>query len=120
MLLERTTLCSVFYGSSIACSRLTEGRTKSDMVAIAQSQVERDNPGNRSIPRLRDVVVTLTMKVAGTSGFTLSAVPLNAPWSGETVGKSVEKVEPVMYAFLASSTPIALPDSPAAPPRYVA
>jgi hypothetical protein len=51
---------------------LTEGRTKSDMVAIAQSQVERDNPGDRSIPRLRDVVVTLTVKVAGTLAFTFS------------------------------------------------
>jgi hypothetical protein len=50
---------------------LTEGRTRSVMVAKAQSQVERD-PGDRNIPRLRDVVVTLTEKLAGVLASTFS------------------------------------------------
>ena len=47
------------------------GRTKAKM-AIAQSQLERDNPGARSMLRLREVVVTLTVKVAGALASTFS------------------------------------------------
>jgi hypothetical protein len=41
-------------------------------MAIAQSQLERDNPGARSMLRLREVVVTLTVKVAGALASTFS------------------------------------------------
>jgi hypothetical protein len=56
------------------------------MAAIVQSQLERDNPGDRSMPTLRDVVVTLTVKVAGAlaSTFSVGGTEQMAPF-GEPV-----------------------------------
>ncbi len=70
---------------------LSEGRTKSVMAAIVQSQLKRDNPGDRSMPTLRDVVVTLTVKVAGAlaSTFSVGGTEQMAPF-----GRPVQLNEP--------------------------